>query len=92
MLPTTTRCLGSPTPKHLQWQTSGRRVPNGNSPRLEHIHTLPQPWKSEDEFKRAKTWLLVGIDDVLEVLAPGSQGPAVVTKDSIIPPGEPGGS
>ena len=62
------------------------------SKRLEHIHTLPQPWELEDEFKRAEAWLSLGIDDVLEVSVPWSQDPAVVTKDSVIPPGGPGGS
>ena len=67
-------------------------MPYWYSQRLEHIHTLPQPWELEDEFQRAEAWLSLGLDDVLEVSVPWSEDPAVVTKDSVMAPGERGGS
>src|SRR5512140_369176 len=88
-VPLTTWCFGFPAPKQLRWETNGRPVPYWYSKRLEHIHTLPQPWELEDEFKRAEAWLSLGIDDVLEVSVPWSQDAAVVTKDRIIPQGSP---
>jgi hypothetical protein len=91
-IPLTTWCFGFPAPAKLRWETNGRPVSYWYSKRLEHIHTLPQPWELEDEFKRAEAWLSLGIDDVLEVSVPWSQDPAVVTKDSVIPRGGPGGS
>ena len=90
-VPLTTWCFGFPAPKHLEWQTGGHPVPYWYSKRLEHIHTLPHPWELEDEFKRAAAWLSLGIDDVLEVSVPWSRDPAVVVKDSVIPPGGAGG-
>ena len=91
-IPMTTWCFGFPAPKHLQWETNGRKVSYWYSQRLEHIHTLPQPWELEDEFRRAGAWLSLGIDDVLEVSVPWSEDPAVVSKNSVIAPGESGGS
>ena len=49
-VPLTTWCFGFPAPEHLQWETNGRKVSYWYSQRLEHIHTLPQPWELEDEF------------------------------------------
>lgn len=91
-VPLTTWCFGFPAPKHLRWETNGRPVSYWYSKRLEHIHTLPQPWELEDEFKRAEAWLSLGIDDILEVSVPWSQDPAIIAKDSVIPTGGPGGS
>ena len=91
-VPLTTWCFGAWKPKHLRWETNGHPVSYWYSKRLEHLHTLPQPWELEDEFKRAEAWLSLGIDDVLDVSVPWSQSPDVVTKDSAIPPGGPGGS
>jgi hypothetical protein len=91
-VPLTTWCLGFPAPKHLQWETNGRKVSYWYSQRLEHIHTLPQPWTLEDEFRRAQAWLSLGIDDVLEVSVPWGEDPAVVSRDRVIAPGESGGS
>jgi hypothetical protein len=90
-VPLATWCFGFPAPEHLQWETSGKPVTHWYSKRLEHIHTLPQPWELEDEFKRAEAWLSLGMDDVLEVSVPWSQDPAVTWKDFIIPPGQAGG-
>jgi len=90
-VPLTTWCFGFPAPEHLRWLAGGKPVTHWYSKRLEHIHTLPQPWELEDEFKRAEAWLSLGMDDVLEVSVPWSQDPAVTWKDSVIPPGAPGG-
>jgi len=86
-VPLTTWCFGFPAPPHLRWQTGGRDVRFWFTKRLEHIHTLPQRWELEDEFKRAEAWLSLGMDDVLEVSVPWSQNPAVTWSDSVLPPG-----
>ncbi|NUQ62792.1 MAG: hypothetical protein HUU20_09900 [Pirellulales bacterium] len=90
-VPLTTWCFGFPAPEHLRWETGGKPVDHWYSKRLEHIHTLPQPWELEDEFQRAEAWLSLGIDDVLEVSVPWSQDPAVTWKDSVVQPGGAGG-
>ena len=90
-VPLTTWCFGFPAPEHLRWETDGKPVRYWYSKRLEHIHTLPQPWELEDEFRRAEVWLSLGVDDVLEVSVPWSQDPAVTWKDSMIEPGGAGG-
>ena len=50
--------------------------------RLEFIHTLPQEWSLEDDFKRALAWQSLGVDDVLDVSVPWSMSPEVTWKDS----------
>jgi len=90
-VPLLTWCFGFPAPEDLRWETDGTPVTYWYSKRLEHIHTLPQPWKLEDEFKRAEAWLSLGIDDVLEVSVPWGHDPAVTWKDSVIAPGGAGG-
>jgi len=91
-IPLTTWCFGFHAPDHLRWKTNGKEVKYWYSKRLEHIHTLPQPWELEDDFKRAKAWLSLGIDDVLDVSVPWGQDPEVTSRDSLIPPGGAGGS
>jgi len=90
-VPLTTWCFGFPAPRELQWETSGRPVEFWYTRRLDHIHTLSQPWTIEDEFKRAEAWLSLGIDDVLEISVPWGCDPRVLTSDSTLPPGSPGG-
>jgi hypothetical protein len=90
-VPLTTWCFGFPAPPHLLWETHGHKVKHWYTKRLEHIHTLLQPWELEDEFKRAEAWLSLGIDDVLEVSVPWRQAPVVTWRDSHVPPGAPGG-
>ena len=90
-VPLTTWCFGFRAPDHLRWQTNGRDAKYWYSSRLEHIHTLPQPWELEDEFKRAEAWLSLGVDDVLEISVPWSSDPAVTWTDSTLAPGTPGG-
>lgn len=45
--------------------------------RLEHIHTLPQEWDIFDDFERVKRWLMLGVDDVIDVSFPWSIHPDV---------------
>ena len=56
--------------------------------RLEHIHTLPEPWTLEDDFNRARAWLSIGLDDVLDVSIPWSVDPKVTWSDSRAEAGE----
>jgi len=90
-VPLTTWCFGFPAPPHLKWETNGRPADYWYSLRLEHLHTLPQPWVLEDEFRRAEAWLSAGVDDVLEVSVPWRRDPAVTVVDAVIPAGGPGG-
>jgi hypothetical protein len=86
-VPLTTWSFGFRAPPHLRWQTGGRDVRFWYSKRLEHIHTLPQPWELDDEFRRAEAWLSLGVDDVLDVSVPWSQDPEVIWTDSVLPSG-----
>jgi hypothetical protein len=54
--------------------------------RLEHIHTLPEPWTVEDEFQRVLRWFGLGLDDVLEVSPPWGTHPDVTFRDWQEPP------
>ena len=90
-VPLTTWCFGLHAPEHLRWETNGRPVRYWYTKRLEHLHTLPQPWELDDEFKRAEAWLSLGLDDVLDVSVPWSHHPEVTWTDSTIPAGAPGG-
>ncbi len=86
-LPLTTWCFGLKTPEHLRWQRNGREVTYWYSKRMEHIHTMPQPWELEDDFQRALTWLELGIDDVLDVSVPWSIDPEVTWREAKLPAG-----
>jgi hypothetical protein len=55
--------------------------------RLEHIHTLPQPWDLQDDFRRVQAWQSLGLDDLLEVSVPWGTSPEVRWRDSMLPPG-----
>jgi hypothetical protein len=90
-LPFTTWCFGFQAPEHLRWKTNGKDVKYWYTNRLEHIHTLPQPWTLEDDFKRVLAWFSVGIDDVLDVSVPWGVHPDVTQSDSVIPIGNNGG-
>lgn len=87
-VPLTTWSFGFPAPPHLRWQTNGREVSHWYSKRLEHIHTLDQPWTLEDDFNRAKAWLSIGIDDILDVSIPWSVDSAATWTDTRAEPGE----
>jgi hypothetical protein len=79
--------FGYRPPEHLRWQVDGREVPYWYSMRLEHIHTLPQPWDVQQDFRRVDRWLGLGVDDVLDVSVPWSVDPRVTTRDWSEPPG-----
>ncbi len=90
-VPLTTWCFGFRPPQRLRWQTDGREIEYWYTQRLEHIHTLPQPWGLDDELRRANAWLSLGIDDVLDISVPWACDPEVSWVDSVIPPGGAGG-
>ena len=52
------------------------------SKRLEHIHTLAEPWELEDDFQRVLAWQSLGLDDILDVSVPWSVDPGVSWKDT----------
>jgi hypothetical protein len=79
-------CFGLPAPPHLRWAREGREVPFWYTMRLEHIHTLPEPWTVEDDFDRVRRWISLGVDDVLEVSPPWGMHPEACTRDWQEPP------
>jgi hypothetical protein len=79
-------CFGFTGPPHLRWQRSGREVSHWYTMRLEHIHTLPEPWTIEDDFERVLRWFSLGVDDVLEVSLPPGLHPDVRIHDWQEPP------
>jgi len=56
--------------------------------RMEHLHTLPQPWTLEDDFQRVRVWLELGIDEILDVSMPWGQNEEVTIRDSKAAAGE----
>ena len=90
-IPLTTWCFGFQPPEHLKWDNNGEKVNYWYTKRLEFLHTLPQEWSIDDDFKRALAWLSIGVDDVLDVSVPWNISPEVKFKDSLIPPGGEGG-
>ena len=84
-VPLTTWCFGFAAPAHLRWEAHGREVEHWYSMRMEHIHTLPELWALDDDFRRVRAWLDLGIDDVLDVSVPWSVGPEVTWEDAILP-------
>jgi hypothetical protein len=54
--------------------------------RLEHIHTLPEPWSLEDDFQRVRQWQSLGLDDILDVSPPWGMHPEVRIRDWKEPP------
>jgi len=86
-VPLTTWSFGFKPPAYLTWENNGRQVEYWYSKRLEHIHTLPQSWDLEDDFKRVLAWQSLGVDDILDVSVPWSISLEVTWKDSIIPSG-----
>ena len=92
-VPLTTWCFGFAAPQRVTWSREGRPVRFWYSLRMEHIHSLPQPWTLEDDFERFRAWRSLGVDDVLDISVPWSMHPEVVWTDSVVQPagGEPGG-
>lgn len=85
-VPLTTWCFGLPVPPRLRWKNREEEITFWYSKRMEHIHTLPQTWDLEDDFKRVLAWQSLGIDDILEVSVPWSMNPEVTWKDATIQP------
>jgi hypothetical protein len=84
--PLTTWCFGFPAPPHLRWQKGARDLRFWYSLRLEHIHTLPEPWDLEDDFHRVLAWRSIGVDDVLDVSMPWGIDPEVSWQDRRVEP------
>lgn len=78
--------FGFLAPEHLRWQQDGRDVPYWYTMRMEHLHTLPQPWDVTQDFRRVERWLELGVDDVLDVSVPWSSDPRVTVSDWVEPP------
>ena len=77
-------CFGVSPPAGLRWTRDGVERRHWYSLRLEHLHTLPQPWDLEDDFRRVRAWQSLGVDDVLDVSVPWSQAPEVTWEDSVV--------
>lgn len=73
--------FGFTPPKHLRWSETGKEILHWYSMRLEHIHTLPQLWNLEQDFRRVDKLLSIGLDDILEVSVPWSIHPDVRVRD-----------
>ncbi len=86
-VPFTTWCFGFKAPENRRWTRNGQSIDYWYSLRMEHIHTLPQPWCLEDDFQRVLAWRALGIDDILDVSVPWSMDPEVSWRDSIIEAG-----
>ena len=84
-VPLTTWCFGFKPKKELIWEKSGKRIKHWYSLRMEHIHTLPECWDIQDDFRRVLAWQSLGVDDILDVSVPWSMHPDVTWKDSLIP-------
>ena len=84
-VPLVCRVFGFAAPPGLGWSRDGRAAAHWYTGRLEHIHTLPEPWDLSDDFRRVEAWMRLGIDDVLEVSLPWSIGPQVQVRDFIEP-------
>ena len=66
-VPLTTWCFGFKPKKELTWEKSGKPVKHWYSLRMEHIHTLPESWDLQDDFRRVLAWQSLGVDDILDV-------------------------
>jgi hypothetical protein len=80
-IPLTTWCFGFSPPPNLRWTRDGVERTFWYTGRLEHLHTLPQPWTVEDDFDRARAWRSLGVDDVLDVSVPWSMDASVTYTD-----------
>ncbi len=87
-IPLTTWSFGLTAPETLHWEIDGVPRRFWYSGRLEHLHTLPQPWTLEDDFRRVLAWRKLGVDDILDVSVPWSRDPEVTWTDSVVPTGK----
>lgn len=85
-LPMYCMCFGFTAPPNLRWQSNGREVPHWFTMRLEHIHTLPEPWSVKDDLQRVLHWQSLGLDDALDVSPPWGMHPEVTFRDWQEPP------
>jgi len=85
-VPLTVQAFGVPAHPAHRWERDGKPVNHWFSKRMEHIHTLPQPWSLEDDFARTQALLAIGIDDIIDVSVPWGTDPEVTFKDSLLPP------
>ena len=69
--------FGFRAPEHLRW----REASHWYTMRLEHIHTLPEPWDVRQDFRRVQRILSLGLDDLMEVSVPWSAHPDVEIRD-----------
>ena len=69
--------FGFTPPKYLQWDENAHWY----TMRLEHIHTLPEHWDVNQDFKRVDRFLSIGLDDVLDISVPWNVYPDVAIKD-----------
>ncbi len=80
-VPLTTWCFGFKPAPSLRWRRESGERTYWYSLRMEHIHTLPQPWTLEDDFARVLAWQSLGVDDILDVSVPWSCHPEVTWTD-----------
>jgi uroporphyrinogen-III decarboxylase len=78
--------FGYTSPERLRWQREGQEVAHWFSGRLEHLHTLPEPWSVADDLHRVDAWLSEGIDDVLDISIPWATSDKAHWADSTLPP------
>jgi hypothetical protein len=69
--------FGVAPPKYLRWDENVYWY----TMRLEHIHTLPEHWGVNQDFKRVDRFLSIGLDDVLDISVPWSVHPDVKIRD-----------
>lgn len=81
-VPLSAWCFGLLAPENLRWNQDGADAPYWYSLRMEHLHTLPQPWGLQDDFQRLLAWRSLGVDDVLDVSVPWSVEPSVLIQDT----------
>jgi len=87
-VPLTTWCFGVSPPPPLRWEKEGVTREFWYSMRMEHLHTMEQPWDLDDDFRRVMAWRSLGVDDILDVSVPWSVDPEVSWKDSTAPAGK----
>jgi hypothetical protein len=79
--------FGFCAPPHLRWSEGNQSINYWYTQRLEHLHTLPQPWDVTQDFKRVDAWLSLGMDDVLDVSIPWGISDRVTIHDTALPAG-----
>jgi hypothetical protein len=78
--------FGFRPPEYLRWTHDRKEVPYWYTMRLEHIHTLPEPWDIYQDFRRVDKFLSIGLDDIIDVSVPWSIHPDVEIRNWTKPP------